>query len=191
MSSSAARTLLEKIYELCDTLDETPVGIKNLVDSDLTSRKVFFVEVSKFIMYLSASDGNVSWAEANYIGDLMGGAISPSQITDLIKENNIYSTQFEKEVPMTLKLFVKADNMLADAGKLDGNYSSDLLINFYEALGQDFCNCDSVGGNEREDLAIYLGTLRDYVRSERNTAGQKSSFGGNSLKAKYEILKKN
>lgn len=195
MSASEAKKSLKKMYGLCDSIDELPFGIAKASDNDMTTRKALMLEVLKFCMYLSAADGSVSYREAEYLEDLFDISMSPSQLTEFINENDVYSTEFEETVPLVLKLFVKTDNAVISTGGGDGKLISDLLIRFYEAVGEDFCKCDGVGGNERDDMNIYLRMMKRYVRdnvadTDNDSFMKQSSSCDNSLKSKYQILKK-
>lgn len=185
-----AKELLDSLYSLCDTIDQMPFGISQK-RPDFSLRKCLMVEISQFIMYLSASDGRVGWKEASYLSDLLEDNITPSQIEDLIERNNIYSTSFESEVPLTLKLFVRADNKLTELGKSSDSSAAEALVNFFENLGNHFIRCDNdIDANEQKDLEIYLNTMRTYLRKELRTNFHKSTSTSNSLKDRYGKIKK-
>lgn len=187
----AAKELLHSLYSLCDSLDKTPLGLK-AQGIDMSLRDVLFVETSQFLMYLSASDGRVKWSEANFISELFNMQATPDQLTEIIKKNNIYSTKFESEVPLVIKTFVKADNRLREMSKSQGEPASILIANFWEAIGKEFLTCDGdVSSSELENLRIYMNTVRSYIRREMNSSPKNSPSAQNSLKSKYELLKKN
>lgn len=193
MSAFEAKDTLKNMYELCDAIDELPFGLAKSNERGLTLRKALYLETMKFCMYLSAADGSVSYREAQYLGDLFDATLSPSDVTEIIEENNIYSTSFEQNVPITLQYLVKADNAVIAYGKSNGKLSSSVFVEFFEAVGKDFCMCDGFGGNEREDLSIYLGMLKDYIRENLDDDRifvKNSPSHDNSLKSKYQILKK-
>lgn len=188
--SYEAKRMLSKIYELCDAFDAGPLAPrKNGADIDM--RKLMFLDLVKYTMYLSASDGSVSWGEAEYISELTDFKTTPSELKEFIEEQNIYSTKFESEPPLTLKLLVATENLIiATNGNLD-SYASDILVNFYEMVGKELCASDGgFSSNERADMNIYLNTMRSYIKKELNVPSLKSSPAQNSLKARYEILKK-
>ena len=190
--ANPAKKLVDNILNVCDTLEDTPVGIRK-DHPGFSLRKAFTLDVMNFIMYLSASDGHVTWREADYLSDLMDMRVTPDNMREIIEEHNVYSVEFEEKVPLSLQLFVKADKWMLSIGNKDNaNLAKTVIDGFYEMVGRDFIKCDGdIDDNELRDLNIYLGTLRDYVRRELDTGTAKSSYGGNSLKSRYEILKKN
>ena len=189
--ASPAKKLVDNILTVCDTLEDTPVGIRK-DHPGFSLRKAFTLDVVQFIMYLSASDGHVTWREADYLSELMDMRLTPDDMYKISKERNVYSVEFEEKVPLSLQLFVKADKWMLSLGKKDNaNLAKTVIDGFYEIVGRDFIKCDGdVDSNEVRDLNIYLGTLRDYVRRELDTGTVKATYGGNSLKSHYEKLKK-
>lgn len=187
-----AKELLEQLYEYCDKIDETPMGLK-YQNKGLTLRQSLFLDISNYLMYLSASDGTVSLSEAKFLGDLLGYSISPDEIISLIREHNIYSTKFENTVPLTLQCIIKVDKILQKkvAGFDIESSASAIFTSFFNALGKAFILCDqNINENERRDFLIYKDTLVSYVRKELSGGIQKSGATQNTLKSHYELLKK-
>ena len=188
-----AKESLDTLYELCDSIDNTPFGVKK-EHSDLSLRKLLFVDVMSFILYLSASDGHVSWQEAKYLGDLFESHMTTSAMEELIEKHNLYSVSFEQKVPNSFPYFVKMDIAMARAGKALDNPVAVMMIDFFKLLGENFLSCDNVTSSERDDLQTYLNTMADYAQKELSKAKdamvQKSSTPQNSLKSRYGTIKK-
>ena len=189
-----AKDSLDRLYELCDSIDETPFGVKH-EHSDLTLRNLLFVDTMSFILYLSAADGHVSWHEARYLSDLFECDMSTSAMEELIEKHNLYSVSFENKVPNTLPYFVKTDIGMIRAGKNLEKPTALLLIEFFESLGKHFLNCDSnVTTSERNDLDTYLTMMANYAQTEvkkaQSSISQKSTISQNSLKSRYGTIKK-
>ena len=114
------------------------------------------MELGMFMMYLSASDGTIKWDEAHLISDMCNLDLTPNNIGDFIRKNNIYSTEFEQKLPVTFELMVKVDNALYDAGRSDLSVS-DSLLDTYKALGQAIIQSDrEVDDNEVKDYKIFI-----------------------------------
>lgn len=102
-------------------------------------------------MYLSASDGSVAWQESEFIRDYLGWNLSTNEIHQFIKENQIYSTEFESEVPASMRLFVRADNAVYENEGRNESLACEILFRIYEALGKEFLACvNDVTDNEVE-----------------------------------------
>lgn len=173
------KNMIIQIYDLCDTLDEGPCGI-NQIDSSQTTKNCLRTELLTYLMYLSASDGSVAWQEADFINDYLDWDLSTNEIHQFIQENQIYSTEFESKVPLSMQLFVRADNVIYDSIGVNESLGSELLYQIYETLGKEFLACDeNITDGEIEDLTIYLNTLRNYIQNEVK------------CKQNYNLLKEN
>ena len=188
--NSDLKRLLEQAYDLCDHYDHSP---QNTPDkrANKRTREILQLDVSSFVMYLSASDGRVNYTEANYVSDLLGFRATPDQITQLIKDVNIYSTEFEQRPPLSLQIFLREDNRMIAAGMDSDKYSAQVLIDLFGMIGKDIITSDNdVAANERSDFNIYIGMMQKFVDQHLNTSSQKSAPVQNTLKSQYQILKK-
>ena len=123
-------------------------------------------ELMQFAMYLTASDGEVSEAEAQKIAENFGFDLTPDLIGFIIRKRNIYFTEFEKRVPASMQFFVEVDNSIHEQGlDVEGLKPTGLLLyEVYELVGKSIIRADGiVDDQEREDMAIYLGMLRKYL----------------------------
>lgn len=185
------KNTINKLYSLGDTLDESSLGL-----SEMPIRRVIKIDLLKFLMYLSASDGTISYEESNFINEYLDWDLSPDFIKSFIKEHHIYSVDYETEVPFSMQLFVAADNTLYDKQGYNEYLFSQLLLQVYTILGKEFLECDSnVTDNEVQDLTIYLTTLQNFiqmeVKSKISTMTMENDKGGNtgtdSVKKNEEI----
>ena len=81
----------------------------------------------------------------------------------VIREQNIYSTEFEQKIPLTFQVVVKCDNLLWDNGKRS-ECSADLALKLYKAAGEELLATDgNVDANERQDFNIYINMLKNYI----------------------------
>ena len=125
--------------------------------------KVLKTELAFFMMYLSASDGEIKREEAELISNVWDTALMPSKIVDFIERNNIYSTEFENKVPISFRTVIKLDNELESNG-LKATLT-DSLLSVYILAGKgivhvDGDNCDHE--NELTDYNIYIDMLKEY-----------------------------
>lgn len=167
--------LKELVDEMCNAIDlaASKVGIN---DAGGAAR----MELAMFLMYLSSSDGQISWEEANFISKLCDLNVSPSQLGDFIRSNNIYSTEFENKVPVTFNLMITVDNMLYDMGKKDMS-ASEIMITTYRGVGEILIKVDdNVHDNEKKDYNIYIHMLEEYRDKNYKGARVVSGFTKNS-----------
>lgn len=153
------------MYKLCDTLDEGPLGLAQTTSTTL--KECIQVELTDYLMYLSAADGEIAWQESDFIRDYLEYDLTTDKIHQLIVEEQIYSTEFEEKVPLSMLVFVRADNAMYDEKGHNDFLSSELLFNIFEILGKEFLACDDdVSDDEIRDLTIYLNMLKNYINNE-------------------------
>ncbi|MGI6721842.1 MAG: AAA family ATPase [Anaerovoracaceae bacterium] len=134
---------------------ELPDGLSKALKTDLGS----------FLMYLSASDGNISDKEADFINDCLEWSLDADGVQRLIDSQNIRSEHFENTIPMTMQIFVAVDQIKRYSGESpsDGAY----LIDLFEKAGKEFLACDDdVSEDEVNDYSRYIAKLKDYVKEQ-------------------------
>lgn len=142
---------------------------------ELSVKQVLRHDILKYLLYLSASDGVVDEAEAEFIKDYLDLDMTPTLWKKFIQENNIYSTDFESKIPVGLTIFLKADN---NAVRNDSNVPNicDLYIGTFETIGNILIQIDGdIDDQEVEDLDIYLSLLKEYVE-ENSLRNNRSSY---------------
>lgn len=165
-----AKRHFEGLIKLCDTIDEKGLWDKRGIDISLS--KVFRTDIAQYMLYLSAADGRLSPDEAQAFRTITGFNDSADTLIDVIKNQNIYSTDFESTVPLSLKIITEAERNLISYGvKLNSEKTTqELFVEFFELLGEVVLNSDGgVTYNEKRDLNIYMSTLKQYVRENSNS----------------------
>lgn len=164
---------IESVYEACDALDNVSLGVA-AIDDEMTTKKCFKMDVVEFLMYLSSSDGHIAFQETDFINTYFNWDLSSDDVYQLIKEQNIYSTEFESTPPVTIKIAVEADKKIQSI-KPEMHSFSEIIYNFYENIGKYFLSCDNdIDDNEVQDLTIYLNMLRSYI--DENLYNKKKTF---------------
>ena len=160
-----AKGYFDKIAQLCDTIDE-----KDLWDKpngcDITLRGILQSDIAEFIMYLSASDGTLSFEEVQAYRVITGfGGDTIDSIKAHIKDNNIYSMDFESEPPLIMKLLSKAErNALMYGLKLETSIL-EFMVSLYKIIGKIIISIDGgITYSEKRDLNIIMRTIEDYAK---------------------------
>ena len=94
------KNMINQMYELSDTLDEGPLGLEQTTSTTL--KNCIQVELLSYLMYLSAADGKIAWQESAFIRDYMEYNLTTDEIHQFIVEEQIYSTEFEEKVPLSM-----------------------------------------------------------------------------------------
>lgn len=173
MEIQALKEAVSQMYKVCDQMEEKTnfhetTGIQN----DISISDILKANVLYYMAYLAASDGVISWDETQFIGEILDMHVTPSKLNDLIKENNIYSTEFEEDPPIVLKIFVAMDNALYQNGIKTQTDLGEALLDFYRLITVGLVEANGRTGEtmmpeEREGAQLYLGMMRSYI--EGNT----------------------
>ena len=180
---------VDLILGLADTIDDTPTGLHS---SEISLRNCVRTEWLKFLMYLSASDGQISWEESEFIHDYLDFDLDTDGIHQLVLENNIYSEDFENEVPISIQIFAKTDNAYYEATgnkREKDEISVSLLRRMFLALGQELLACDDeITDDEINNLTIYMNMLDDFINNAINPAAVFS--GEEDIPSKENVIQK-
>ena len=147
------------------------------------------LDIAKFMMYLSASDGTIQWDEVKMIIDIcnLEEDLTPDNIGTYIRKNNIYSKEFEQTPPKILIDFVNVDYELVKNGVdvfdlLEENLFKDMpfsrsIVFLFELIGKKLIESDGcVSENEKQDFEIYINMMKKYV-DENAVSPQSPSTG--------------
>ena len=163
------KTAVQQMYQICDQMEEKTNFRENMgLHEDATVTNILKMNLICFMAYLAASDGVVSWKECRFIGEIMDVRMTPAKLNEIIQDNNIYSTEFEEDPPMILRIFVAMDNTLYENGIDNSTELGDALFELYrfvtvgliEANGR---SSETMEEGEREDAQTYLGMMRNYI----------------------------
>ena len=83
-----------QLKELVDNMCEAVGSVSEKAELPDGMDDIVRMELGMFMMYLSASDGTIKWDEAHLISDMCNLDLTPNNIGDFIRKNNIYSTEF-------------------------------------------------------------------------------------------------
>lgn len=167
-----------KYKAVLNQIDDLLSDIFKKTGNDLGDTKIARLNLAQFMMYLSASDGKIEWSEVDNISKYLDVDLTPEAVNKFIREQNIYSTKFEQEVPVALQALVSADNLLWDNGKRD-TCSAEMLLTLYKAVGIELINTDGdVDDNEKQDYNIYIDMLSNYVMANDKFKQQGGVYTG-------------
>lgn len=166
------KRLYNRLGGLLDTVEEG--GIPDLQGHSL--RELFTIELHSYFMYLAASDGKITQEEKNFMNTLFDTNMSVQDYIRFINENDIYSTDFEERLPLTLKVTTIFDAkiaLLSALARQNVDPVTPMLINFYLEAGKAFIACDGdVDDQEIEDIKTYM---RNVTESIANAIGSNSN----------------
>lgn len=142
------------------------------LDANIHMYDILKLELLRFLAYVAVSDGVISWKECRFMAELLDANATPKSIDELIRENDIYSTEFEEKVPLSFHTAVVTDNLLYENGEGEDLELGHLLYVLYgqAAVGLVEANgrtVDTMEPAEKENIHIYLGMLKSYI--EDNT----------------------
>ena len=152
---------VDSTLELCDAIQKAGCWV---LEDKITMRKSLLLDLLSFCMYLCCSDGTIKQDEADYIRVVLGYDMTPAEISQFVKDNHIYSTKFESEVPTVIRGVYIAGEMLKRKG-----FQGDLLAQFievYKSVGAGILAVDAnLTDSERNDYNIFINTLISYYNA--------------------------
>jgi hypothetical protein len=158
-----ARQELSYACELCDPLESK--GLWPL-KGGVSLREVLRHDLAKFCLYLSASDGKATGSEALFFKLALGYDMSIDEMIYHIKSDNIYSTDFESEVPLFVKTIKLIGETLSAAG-MEMDELVKVFAHLYMKMGSTLIECDDeVTEQEKTDLNIYMNMVYDYIGAD-------------------------
>lgn len=166
------KQLLEQLYQIIDTVEKS--GLKpNLFQIPL--KDAFKVELHSYFLYLSAIDGQVSSAETEFMNYLFDENNTSQVYANFINENDIYSTDFEEKLPVTLQILTDIDikmSSLEPTGTEEITYISPLFVNFYAEAGKIFLNCDGTTQSEINEYKKYIYRLSSMLTAKLDSVSK-------------------
>lgn len=163
----------EKLCGLCDILDE-----KKLWDSPefegVHLRDIFRHNIGEYLLYLSASDNTITDEESYLYNAITGFNGNKEKMVQYINDNDIYSSRFESEVPLIIRLVKECEKNAIGAKniiQINCNKSCcDLFTDFFTLISNVMIEIDNeVACPELEDSNIYLNTINKFVCTNDNS----------------------
>lgn len=183
------RKKMDSFCELCDTIEGTGLWPGA---GKLRFREAFRLDLAHFCMYLSAADGRVSGGEVMFFKIALGFDTSIDELIRIIKEEGLYSEEFENRVPLTIGVLKEIEDKLVARG-IDIAGQTEQFIQFYYEVGCGMIQSDDdLGDNELRDLNIYMDNLYNFAgvvnRRIAERRGGGSSSGSSSIPKTGPIL---
>ena len=165
---------VKKLQNLIDLLGDTmenafeKLGIKNETDMS----EAIMLDVLKFLMFLAASDNEVTWDETDLISRISCIRWTPGLLGKFIRENDIYSVRFERQVPATFGMLVNTEKILMSLGGKT-NLSAQIL-NIYKLIGEAFLSLSPENKNAISNYRSYIGMMEEYLAENLLTSNESS-----------------
>ena len=154
------KRIITQLYDICDPNSGDLRNDKETITLERARLKTEFMD---YVLYLSASDGMSAGYECDFLKDYFGITLTPEEVRKYITTNNIYTSQFEQIVPISLMNCIERDNMFyRKNGSLDASHGK-AFLDVFECVGKEFLVCDGEASeSEVSDFTIYTRMLRKY-----------------------------
>ncbi|MBQ0017624.1 MAG: AAA family ATPase [Clostridiales bacterium] len=169
---------------LCDSLDESALGIKALVPtSRKTTYEIFKSETVRLLTYLGCIDGDFSDREVRFINEYLDTDYNIKDLRRLV-DNDKEISSIETTVPVFMKIIINADNIRLQRGVPHGEATCVTMYQFFGEIGRNFIACDDkVGEKETEALTNILETMRLYYEDKDEEYKEQNKASGNEMNA--------
>ena len=142
--------------------------------SDDLSRSVM-LDMIQFLMFLAASDNEITWDETDLINRISDIPWTPGLIGKYIRDKDIYSVRFEKTVPPTFGMLVGVEGIINKLSNTNITLSANML-NIYRLLGKDFLRLSNENKVATENYRSYISMMEEYL-AEHNSESNESAKG--------------
>lgn len=157
-----------RLKDLISTTVEVMDKAGNLVGMEASAGKAALANLVNYLMYLSSSDGQIKPEEVRFISEVADAQIPAERMAEYIRENNIYSTEFENDVPVALQFAVKLDNEIYKRGlseQVNNTNLSEVIMQTFGYVGKSLLQSDGdIDDNEKSDFMIYMGMMNKYIK---------------------------
>lgn len=183
------KSLMVTIKMLCDSLDDSGLGVKALVPtSRKTTYEIFKSETVRLLSFLGCVDGEFSNREVNFINEFLDCDYTIKDLRRMV-DNDTDIDSVETTVPVFMKIIINADNIRLQRGIPHGDATCTAMYQFFGEIGRNFIACDDkVAERETEALTNILETIRNYYEDKdeewkeqnRDRADGDNKNGGNA-----------
>ena len=154
------------ITNLGKTLDDFQALIDEWNNHSIRLQDVLKLNLFQFALYLSASDGMISYTEMEVVSLVWGSPYSPEAARNYLKSNNIYSTEFEQKVPEIFQASVQLDNQMEERGIKMNETLTDCILETYKVTANlILMDGGETTEEEKEDFFIYYSMLESYLNA--------------------------
>ena len=160
------KELFEELLRVFRTSETLPGVPKDIHGVDRTLR----MDLAKYAMFLSSSDGNVVYQEASIVSELLDMELSTEFIKEFVEEHNIYSKEFKNTLPVSVRWAIETDNTVyrlkGSTGKADLSLAV-ILYQMYKYIGLNVLSSDGdVDSQEVEDYEYYNDMIRNRIKDD-------------------------
>lgn len=147
------------INQIGDKMEE----LGKFIDNPEINKKMVKHNFTLYALYLTCSDGQIGYSEANLLNQLFDENESPQFWKEYADYAHVYSKEFERAIPPLVRYAVACDIASYKSGTSSKIGSG--VINAYKTLGALIVTADNnVDRNEATDLTMYLDMLNSYAK---------------------------
>jgi hypothetical protein len=124
-------SLYNQTLDLCDTLDNSGLGVYALTDGGHRTRETLRLELSQFLLYLGNANASFEDGEVALMNIVLGEEYTASTYEQLCASVDEPSP----DKSLTLIGFISGDKALNNQNGTRSTQLCDLLVNLYENMG--------------------------------------------------------
>lgn len=155
---------VKKLQNLIDLLGDTMENAfdKLKIQNETDMSEAIMIDVLQYLMFLAASDNEISWEETDLISRISSIRWTPGLIGKFIRERDIYSVRFERQVPATFGMLVNTEKILMSMGAKDIKLSAQILT-IYKLIGEAFISLSPENKNTVSNFRSYISMMEEYL----------------------------
>lgn len=152
---------LKECMDICDEIEKHGI-VKQTLRATLSNNLKF--ELLKFVIYMSALDGPLSREELDFMKKVLDFDMDSVKVVNFKYENQLNTSDFEREIPMVLKFFVLTDAGNKIPESKYGKERAKKLVKLYEEIGRTFIVCNNrIADQEVDCMTRIIRKYEEYL----------------------------
>ena len=147
---------------------------------NIALRNVFIANIIDYMVFLAATDGEITWDESYVIGKCINNMrLNPEKLNKLLQKR-VNMSEYLKKVPEVLLLCVVLDEIFSKAMTQKSLEFSEMLIQTYEYVGSLIIGIDdNISMEEYKVHNQYIDMMKKYVQQKKSNSFESSPSNAN------------
>lgn len=125
---------------------------------------LLFIEPLRFMLYVSTADNHISQRELNVVNYITGKYLTLDDVNELVSENRDFYIDSMPQVPLMVKVCCEVENELYKTGESLETSVLEILITYFEALGDAVADSDdNITYAESDRIESYIALIKSYA----------------------------
>lgn len=159
---------IQTLFKLADQLDDIGMGVKNITNSDKSTKEVIQLEMQGYFLSMFAHNGGIGEDEINFFNFYFDTEWKSSVADQLVNKVLPLAEKFVKD-SFICAVLIDADNKIIKLQPDTDASMLDMYLTVLKGLTAEALKVDENWRDERKDFALdYFGRLKSLILSHHN-----------------------